>query len=80
MEQMSIMKQGIDWSVNAHLSTDRNVRKTNGRLIRAEAAISELKEDKKFLASGWKALVIVGGVISGFISFAVMVWQALGKK
>jgi hypothetical protein len=75
MEQMSIMRQHMDWSVQAHLSADRNLRKTNGRLIRTETELSKLEEDKKLLRSGWKVVVIIGGVISGFVSFAALIWK-----
>jgi len=75
MEQMSIMRQHMDWSVHAHLSADRNLRKTNGRLIRTETELSQLKDDKKLLKSGWKIVVVIGGVISGFVSFAALIWK-----
>jgi hypothetical protein len=80
VEQLSVLTQFAQWSTTAHISTMESVRKTNGRLIKAENDIADLQEDKKFLKSGWKVLVVAGGVISGFISFVVMVWQALGKK
>lgn len=78
MEQMSIMRQYMTWSVGAHLSADKNLRRTNGRLMKAEGNIAGLKEDRRFLKSGWKTLVIVGGVISGFASFLALIYQTLG--
>ncbi len=80
MEQISIVRQHMDWSVQAHLSTDRNVRKTNGRLLRVEAEVTHIKEDKKLLKSGWKVLVIIGGAITGFASFLALLWQTFGSK
>jgi hypothetical protein len=80
ISQLSIIKQFSEWSSHAHLTHDQQVRKTNGRLIRAEVAIAKLEEDKKFLKSGWKVLVVIGGVISGFASFIALIWQTLGGK
>ena len=78
MEQMSIMRQYVAWSVGAHLSNDKNLRLTNGRLRRAESNIDTLKDDKKSVISGWKAIVTVAGIISGLVSFLVLIYQALG--
>lgn len=80
VSQLSILMQSAEWSIHAHLSTDQNVRKTNGRLIRAETDIGHMKEDKRFLKSGWRVVVIVGGVISGFLSLLALLYQTFGPK
>ena len=77
MEQTSIMRQAMDWSVKAHLSADKNLRRTNGRLIRAEDNIDAIKEDRKFWGRGWRFLVTVGGIIGGLISFFILVTRFL---
>lgn len=76
MEQMSIMKQYSDWSVKANLGHDRNIRTTNGRLRKAEAEIEGLKDDKRSFISGWRAIAAVAGIISGVVSFLVLLYQA----
>jgi hypothetical protein len=78
LAQLSVMAQISEWSVKAHISTMESVRKTNGRLIRAEEDIKALQEDKKFLKRGWKTVVAVAGVLAGVIAFLIQVWQVLG--
>ena len=80
MSQLSIMTSFAEWSVRAHMSTNEQVRRTNGRLIKAEGNIGDIKEDKRFLRSGWKAIVVVAGVISGLVSFLALLWQTFGGK
>jgi hypothetical protein len=80
VEQLSILTQFAQWSTTAHISTMESVRKTNGRLIRAEENLKEIQDDKKLLKSGWKAVVVIGGVISGFASFIALIWQTVGGK
>ncbi len=77
MSQLSIMTQYIDWSVHAHIATNQQVRKTNGRLLVAEEDIDELQDDKRSIVRGWRFMVGVGGAIAGIVSFLVLIYQAL---
>jgi hypothetical protein len=77
MAQLSILTQFADWDVKAHMGTNEQVRKTNGRLLRAEANITVLREDKKFWKRGWGFIVTVVGVVGGLISFLILVIGAL---
>lgn len=79
LEQMSILRQHNDWSTKAHLSIDRSVRLTNGRLRRAESDIADLKGDKHSVKVGWKVIAaIVGGIVTlaGLIIGALQVIRA----
>lgn len=77
MAQISILRQYNDWKVNALVETHSYVRKTNGRLIRAEEDIKDLKADRKSVKVGWKVITaIVGGVIT-VVTLAVSIYQAL---
>lgn len=80
MEQISIMRQHMDWSVQAHLSQDRQLRFTNGKVRKHTVDIQGLKDDKKLLKSGWKVLVVICGAVSGLVSFLALIWQTLGSK
>ena len=77
LSQMSIFSQYVHWSSDALVKTHMEVRKTNGRLIRAENNISELQEDKRFLGRGWKFLVAAAGVIGGIISAIAWIIQTV---
>lgn len=76
LEALSVGAQYDQWLVNAAVLTHSQVVRTNGRLLKAEADIKELQEDKQFLKSGWKAIVAVAGVVGGIVSFLVMLYQA----
>lgn len=80
MEQISILRQYMDWSVKAHLSQDKQVRLTNGKVRRHGEDIHTIQDDKKLLKSGWKAIVFLAGIVSGLISFAALLWQTFGGK
>lgn len=77
LEQMSILRQYNDWKVQALLGQDKQLRHTNGRLIRAEEDLKDLKSDRKSVKAGWKVITaIVGGVIT-VVTLAVTIYQAL---
>lgn len=78
LAQLSVMAQISEWSVKAHISTMESVRKTNGRLIRAEENIERLQEDKKFFKRGWQTIAAFAAVVAGVVAFLIQVWQALG--
>lgn len=80
VSQLSILTQCAEWGVHAHLAVNEQVRKTNGRLLRAETELGHIREDKRFLKSGWRLVVIIGGVISGFVSFLALLYQTFGSK
>ncbi len=80
MEQLDINRQSNEWLVRASLTHNANILHTNGRLLKAEATISELKDDKKTLLSGWKLLVALVIGVSGFISAAWTIYKALTGK
>ena len=71
LEQMSIMSQFIEWSADAHINTNQQVRKTNGRLIQAEGTLEHIKQGKKFFFQGWKMIVATCGVLSGFLALII---------
>ena len=65
MAALSVGAQYNRWLVNALVETHAQVRRTNGRLIRAEADIADLKGDKRSVKVGWKVIAtIVGGVVT----------------
>lgn len=80
VSQLSILTQFAEWSTHAHLDIADQTRRTNGRLTRAETQLERIDEDKRFLKSGWRLAVVVGGVISGFVSFLALLWQTFGSK
>lgn len=80
MEQISIMRQHMDWSVKAHLSQDRQLRYTNGKVRRHETDIAILKDDKRSFLRGWRALLAVSGFFAGIVSFLALVYQTFWSK
>ncbi len=77
MSELSIGAQYNKWLVNALVETHAQVRRTNGRLIRAEEDIKGLKADRKSVKVGWKVITaIVGGTIT-LVTLAVTIYQAL---
>ncbi len=76
MAELSIGAQYNKWLVNALVETHAQVRRTNGRLIRAEEDIKDLKADRKTVKIGWKVITGIVGGIAGFVTFMVMVYQA----
>ena len=77
--ELSKLGQFAEWSVRAHMTTDANVRHTNGRLRKAEGEIGDLKDDKKSFISGWRAIVAVTGFLTGLISFGILIFQFLNS-
>lgn len=77
LEQLSILTQSAEWSNRAHVSTMGSVRRTNGRLIRAEAEIKDLKADRKSVKVGWKVICAIAGIVVTVIGVATSLWQAL---
>lgn len=69
MGELSKLGQFSHWSVDAHISTMESVRKTNGRLIRAEEKIKDLEDDRKSFVRGWKLIVTIGVIIGSFVGF-----------
>ncbi len=77
LEQLSILTQSAEWSNRAHVSTMESVRKTNGRLIRAEDEIKSLKEDRKSIKVGWKVIVTIVSVTAGVLTLGATIYQAI---
>lgn len=77
LEQMSILRQYNDWKVNALVETHAYVRRTNGRLIRAEEDIKGLKGDRKSVKVGWKVIGWIVGAIVTVASLAASIYEAL---
>ena len=77
MEQLSMLASFADWSVEAHLSTNSAVRRTNGRLLKAESKLDEIDKDKQIMSRSWKMLIAVGGGLAGLASGALAAYQAL---
>lgn len=78
--QLNILTQFADWSVRAHMATNEQVRKTNGRLIQAESDISTLEGDKKTVLTGWKMLAAIGAGIAGVLAFIATLVQLFGAS
>jgi hypothetical protein len=77
MDALSIGSQYDRWLVDALVATHSQVRTTNGRLIRAESEISDLKADRKTVLTGWKLLTAIAVGLAGVISFLITVYKAL---
>ncbi len=77
MAQLSVLTQFSEWSTKAHISTMESVRKTNGRLIKAEDDIVTLKGDKKSVKVGWKVICFIGGAIVTVASTLAAIYEAL---
>ena len=65
-EQLSVTKQFIEWSVDAHLKTHSAVRRTNGRLKKVEAW-------KEMFSSWW----VLAGAIFTIIAAAAGVVEVI---
>ncbi len=77
ISELSTLSQFAQWSIGAHLSTDSQVRRTNGRLIKAETNIETLKEDKKTVLTSWKTIAALVTGAAGLIAFLITVYQAM---
>lgn len=75
ISELSILRQFSEWSIRAHMDTHSGVLHTNGRLLKAESEIEDLKEDKRSFTYGWRAIVAVAGFIAGIISFIALIYQ-----
>lgn len=67
LEQLSIVKQFIPWSVDAQLLTHAAVRRTNGRVISLESWRSMFKS--------WWGLSIGAFSVVGGVASIIEVWQ-----
>lgn len=67
LEQLSIVKQFIPWSVEAQLLTHSAVRRTNGRVISLEGWRSMFKS--------WWGLTIGAFSVIGGVASIIEVWQ-----
>lgn len=56
MNEMSKNSQGIEWTCHGLLDTNRQVRRTNGRLLKAEAEITDLSSKMESLETQAKAM------------------------
>ncbi len=77
MGELSIGAQYNLWLVNALVETHAQVRKTNGRLIRAEEAIKDLKGEEKSVKVGWKTIKWIAGAVVTIITVAAAIYEAL---
>jgi len=75
MHELSVGGQYDKWLVDALIQTHFQVRRTNGRLLRAESDIKELQDDKKSLLQGWKLIAAIGMGLSGFLAFAIQLYK-----
>lgn len=67
LEQLSVMKQFIPWSVDAQMSTHAAVRRTNGRVISLESWRSMFKS--------WWGLTLAAFAIIGGVASIIQVWD-----
>ncbi len=77
MTELSAGAQCNRWLVNALVETHAQVRRTNGRLIRAEEDIVNLKETNKTAKVEWRTLAKVGGLVVGAITLVATIYSAL---
>lgn len=77
MAQLSVLTQVSEWSIKAHISTMESVRRTNGRLIRAEEDIKSLKGNEQFVKVGWKVVAKITAIIVGALSLIATIYQVL---
>ncbi len=77
MAALSVSAQYNRWLVNALVETHSQVRRTNGRLIRAEDDIKDLKADRKSVKVGWKVLAWIGGAVVTVITTVAAIYEAL---
>jgi hypothetical protein len=77
MEALSVGAQYNRWLVNALVETHAQVRRTNGRLIRAEEDIKHLKGDEHSVKVGWKIVGWIAGSLVTIITLAAAVYEAL---
>ncbi len=78
MESQSRMESFMDWSARAHVMTHTAVKETNGRLLKAEANISTLKDDKRTIVRGWRFMLAIGAGLSGLVGFFTALWTLFG--
>lgn len=76
MEALSIGAQYDKWTVRALVEAHAQLRLTNGKVRRNREDIEILKSDRKKLKVGWKVVTAIVGGVAGFVTFAVMVYQA----
>ncbi len=77
MEALSIGAQYNRWLVNALVETHSQVRRTNGRLIKAEEDIKHLKGEEKSVKVGWKVIGWIAGAIVTLVTVAASIYEAL---
>lgn len=77
MAELSIGAQCNRWLVNALVETHAQVRRTNGRLLRAEGDIKDLKGDTNTVKVGWKLVAKVTGMVVVAVTLLATVYQAL---
>lgn len=83
MGELSKLSSFADWSIQAHLSTHQQVRKTNGRLLRAEGHIEELKDSRTMVIRGWKLIAAIGviiGSVAGLVSTLISILGSIAPK
>ncbi len=77
MSELSIGAQYNRWLVNALVETHAQVRRTNGRLIRAEESIKALQGEEKTVKVGWKTVKWIVGAVVTVITVAAAIYEAL---
>lgn len=77
MAELSIGSQYNKWLVNALVETHAQVRRTNGRLIRAEEDLKDLKGDRKSVKVGWKVIGWIAGAVVTLVTLIAAVYEAL---
>ncbi len=77
MAELSIGAQYNRWLMNALVETHSQVRRTNGRLIKAEEDIKHLKGEEKSVKVGWKVISWIAGAVVALITLAATIYEAL---
>lgn len=80
ISELSKLGQFADWSVRAHLSTNGQVRRTNGRLLKAEAAIADIKDDRRTIVRGWRFIAAIIAGIGGVAGLGISVYGMIAGK
>ncbi len=77
MSELSIGAQYNRWLVNALVETHSQVRRTNGRLIRAEENIKVLQGEEKSIKIGWRTVKWIAGAVVTLITVVAAIYEAL---
>ena len=77
MESLSKLLQQSEWSTEAAMVHDQNIRLTNGRLRAVEGDVTHYKSNWQSVTKGWKGAVMIAAGLSAFLALAIHVIKFL---